>query len=247
MFLSCSLFSPQRLEAYTLLSERGNYDYQEGYKLYIKTVVEQKDIDNLSFGKMINIYYDDTMILRKIDEDTLELKPELVKYTEGPKTLFIFYKEPLRNILGVFASGAVAYKISKIIAQVTQNMYQDPLLQPLQHLTFALKKKEDEINKIEAFGETVEVRVSDIRDPYIANVWLKGSEVNHSDEYQKLIRDPVIGGKVTYMAINYQERTYYLFSDGRVFTRQASDKILQEIRPIFGIVQKLHEVGAVRF
>ena len=54
-------------------------------------------------------------------------------------------------------------------------------------------------------------------------------------------------GKVEYMAINYQQKTYYLFSDGRVFTRQASDKILQEIHPIFGIVQKLAEVGAVQF
>lgn len=247
MFLSCSLFRPHRLEAYTLLSKKGSYDYREGYKLYVKTVQEQKGVDNTSFGRMIDIYYDDTMILRKIDEDTLEIKLEPVKYTEGPKTLFIFYKDPLHNILGIFASGVVASKISKIIAQITQNMYQDPFLQPLRNLTFALKEKEDEINKIEVFGETVEVKVSDIRDPYIANVWLKGTEVDHSDEYQKLIRDPVIGGKVEYMAINYQQRTYYLFSDGRVFTRQASDKILQEIHPIFGIVQKLSEVGAVQF
>lgn len=246
MFLSCSLFKPRRLEAYTLLSKKGSYSYREDYKLYVKTVQEHKGFDNTAFGKIIDIYYDDTLILRKMDENTLEIKPEPIKYTEGPKTLYIFYREPLNNVLGVFASGLVANKISRIITQVTQNMYKEPLLQPLQNLTFTLKDKEDEINKIEVFGETVEVRVSDIRDPYIADVWLKGTKVDHSDEYQKLIRDPVIGGKVEYMAISYQQRTYYLFSDGRVFTRQASDNVIQETYPIFGIVQKLFEVGAVQ-
>ena len=56
----------------------------------------------------------------------------------------------------------------------------------------------------------------------------------------------MIGGKVEYMAIDYRDHTYYLFSDGRLFTRQASDNILQEVLPIFAITQKLFEVGAVQ-
>lgn len=247
MFLSCSLFKPQRPEAYVILSKKDNYSYREDYKLYIKTVQEQKDFDNTAFGKLIEIYYDDFIILRTMDETTLEIKPEPIKYTEGPKNLYIFYREPLDNILGIFASGGDANKISRIITDVTQSMDKEHVFQPLRKLRFMLKEKEDEINKIEAFGETVEVRVSDIRDPYIADVWLKGSQVDHSVEYEKLIRDPVIGGTVSYMAISYQERTYYIFSDGRLFTRQGSDRIMQEIHLVFGIAKELFEVGAVRF
>lgn len=247
MFLSCSLFKPQKPEVYTLLSKKGTYSYQDDYKLYIKSAQEQRILEPTAFGKLIELYYDDTMVLRKMDEKTLEIKLEPTRYTEGPKNLYLFYREPLNNILGIFASSSVSTKISRIITDVTRSMQEEPFFQPLKNLRFTLKEKENEINKIEAFGETIEVRVSDIHDPYIADVWLKGSSIDHSVEYEKLIRDPTIGGMVEYMAISYQEKTYYLFSDGRLFTRQASDNIFQEIYPIFGITQKLCEVGAVQF
>ena len=247
MFLSCSLFKPQKPEVYTILSKKGTYPYRDDSKLYIKKVEEHRSLEPQAFGKLIEIYYDDTIFLRKMDEKTLEIKVEPVRYTEGPKNLYIFYREPLNNILGVFASSGDSTKISRIMTGVAQNMSTEPFYQPLKNLRFMLKEKENEINKIEAFGETIEVRVSDIRDPYIADVWLKGSTIDRSVEYEKLIRDPTIGGMVEYMAINYQEKTYYLFSDGRLFTRQATDNIMQEIYPIFGITQKLCEVGAVQF
>ena len=156
--------------------------------------------------------------------------------------------DPLANILGIFASGLVATRISRIIASVTREMNKEEYIsEVLRSLKFKLKEKENEINKLEEFTETVEVRVSDIRDPYIADAWLKGTEVDRSDEYEKLIRDPMIGGKVEYMAISFREKTYYLFSDGRLFTRQASDDILQEIYPLFEITRKLFEVDAVQF
>lgn len=215
--------------------------------MYIKSVQDQRGFEDVSFGKAVEIYYDDKMILKRMDESTLEIKSERVKYTEGPKTLYIFHKDPLNNVLGIFGSGLVANRISRIIALITREMTKEYISEPLRNLKFKLKDKEDEINRIEEFRETVEVRVSDIRDPYIADAWLKGADVSQSDEYNKLIRDPMIGGKVEYMAINYQEKTYYLFSDGRLFTRQASDDILQEVRPIFAITQKLFEVGAVQF
>jgi len=215
--------------------------------LYVKSVQDQRGFENVSFGKKVEIYYDDRMILYKMDENTLETKPEQVTYTEGPKTLYIFHKDPLNNILGIFASGLVANKISRIIASITREINREYISEPLRNLKFKLKEKEDEINKIEEFGETVEVRVSDIRDPYIADAWLKGTYLDQSDEYEKLIRNPMIGGKLEYMAISYQAKTYYLFSDGRLFTRQASDDVLQEVVPIFAITQKLFEVGAVQF
>jgi hypothetical protein len=248
MFLSCSLFKPLRDEVYTILSQRNSYSYREGYNLYVKSVQDQRQFENVSLGKKVEIYYDEMMILKKMDENTWEIKPEQVKYTEGPKTLYIFHKDPLANILGIFGSGLVATKISRIIASVTREMNKEEYIsEVLRSLKFKLKEKEEAINKLEEFTETVEVRVSDIRDPYIADAWLKGTEVDRSDEYEKLIRDPMIGGKVEYMAINYRDKTYYLFSDGRLFTRQASDDALQEIYPIFDITRKLFEVGAVQF
>ncbi len=247
MFLSCSLFKPQKPDVYVVLSKRGTYPVHDDFKLYVKTA-EQKSIEEFgtSFGKLVEIYYDDTTYLRKMNEETLEIKLEPIKYTEGPKFLYIFYREPINNILGIFASSGDANKISRIMGEVTRIPNQ-PFIQPLKNLRFALKEKENEINKIEEFGETVEVRITDIRDPHIADIWLKGSSVDQSVEYDKMIRDPAIGGTVEYMAITYLNKTYYLFSDGRLFTRQATDNIMQEIYPVYQITQKLHDVGAVQF
>jgi len=247
MFLSCSLLKPLREEIYTILSQRNTFPYREGFKLYVKSVQDQRHFEDVSFGKQVEIYYDDTMTLWTMDESTLETKPQQVKYTEGPRTLYIFHKDPLNNIVGIFGSGLIATKISRIISSVTREMAREEYIsEVLRSLKFKLKEKENEINNIEGFAETVEVRVSDIRDPYIADAWLKGTDVNRSDEYEKLIRDPMIGGKLEYMAISYHDKTYYLFSDGRLFTRQASDNISEMIYPIFEIVRKLSEVGAVQ-
>ncbi|MCL1977592.1 MAG: hypothetical protein FWG55_05795 [Candidatus Bathyarchaeota archaeon] len=79
------------------------------------------------------------------------------------------------------------------------------------------------------------------------DAWLRGSSVDHSVEYEKFIRDPSVGGIIESMAVNYKHRTYYLFSDGRLFTRQATDDMKQETYSIYEIMEKLYGVGAVQF
>ena len=247
MFLSCSLYKPQKPDVYNILTKKGTYPIHDDYKLYIKNVQEQRSFEPTSFGRLIDVYYDDNMVIRKMDEETLDIRFETVRYTEGPKNVYIFYKEPLNNVLGIFASSGDAGKIARVVSQVTKRVTDDFVIAPLKSLQFLLKDKENEITQIEEFGETIEVRVSDIRDPYIADAWLKGSDIDQSVEYEKLIRDPAIGGMVEYMAINYRRKTYFIFSNGRLFTRQASENILEDIYPIYEITERLFNVGAVQF
>ncbi|MCW4006209.1 MAG: hypothetical protein NWF04_06400 [Candidatus Bathyarchaeota archaeon] len=254
MFLSCSFFKPLTSDVFNILLKKGTYSLHNDFKLYIKNTVEQTGFalppnfepQTSSLGKLIEVYYDDTITVRTMDEINLEMRSHIVKYTEGPKWAYIFHKEPLTNIIGIFASSSDAGRIAKNIGVATKKASTGLVSAPLKSVSFLLKEKENEINKIEEFSDTIEVRASDVKDPYIADVWLKGSAVDESIEYEKLIRDPAIGGIVEYMAINYKKKTYYIFSDGRLFTRQASEELLEDVYPIYEIVERLYSVGVVQ-
>jgi hypothetical protein len=255
VFLSCSFFKPLTADVFNILLKKGTYPIHNDFKLYIKNVDAQTSFGippyfepkSSSLGKLIEVYYDDSFPIRQMDDLKFEMTTQIVKYTEGPKWVYIFYKEPLTNILGIFASSGDAAKIARNLGLATRKASTDLVSLPLKNLNFLLKEKENEINKIDEFGDTIEVRASDVKDPYIADVWLKGSSVDQSVEYEKLIRDPAIGGMVEYMAINYKKKTYYIFSDGRLFTRQASEVLLEDVYPVYEIVERLSSVGAVQF
>ncbi|MCL1977593.1 MAG: hypothetical protein FWG55_05800 [Candidatus Bathyarchaeota archaeon] len=165
MFLSCSFFKPQSIEVYTILSKQAVYSYRGDFKLYVDKIEKQRPVnESEDFGRFIHIYYDEQIILKKMNSGTLQMETHLEQYTEGPKILYYFSREPLNGVIGVFANGSVASKISRIVSDVAKNMGKNPSssVKPVQLL---LKDKETAINNIDEFGETVEVRIGDIKDP----------------------------------------------------------------------------------
>jgi len=113
-------------------------------------------------------------------------------------------------------------------------------------LEFLLYEKEKEIRKITDFTDISEVRVEEVRDLYIEQVWLKGSTLPNSQEYKKFITNSQSGGKIRFMAFMYKNRIYYIINDGRIFTKQATDPKIEHTN-IYEIVSKLTEVDAVKF
>ncbi|MDR2699269.1 MAG: hypothetical protein LBC12_00350 [Nitrososphaerota archaeon] len=246
MILSCVFYKPQMAEVVNIITQKGSYPYgADIFRLYVKEVYEQTYLVNDVFGKFVDVYYDDKITIREMNEK-LEVMVNTRKILRGPKKLCVFYKKPLRDIIGIFAGGFDSDRIKHCISAVANKQYGSRKYDPLSSLCFKLKDKEAEINSIDVFENVIEISATGIKDPYVSAARLKGSAVNESEEYLKLVRDPVIGGDVECMAVSYKNKTYFLFSNGRVFTRQAAENVEQEAVVIHEIVEKLHSVDAVQ-
>ncbi|MEM2126743.1 MAG: hypothetical protein QXH67_00780 [Candidatus Bathyarchaeia archaeon] len=168
-----------------------------------------------------------------------------IRQTEGPVQLHLFEKDPLSNVLGIFSNILVANHLRAILNKVVRRAM-GKVVTPIIEVTFSLHEKEDEMRKIPEFTNVSEVKVEDARDLYIEELWLKGSYLEESEEYRKFITDPKTAGKMKFIALTYRDKVYYLNSDARLYTRQASD-IKSDYRDIYEITRRLYDVGAVKF
>jgi hypothetical protein len=71
--------------------------------------------------------------------------------------------------------------------------------------------------------------------------------LDQTNEYQKFIED--LGGRLTILAVRFRDRIYYIYEDGRIFTKQAADcsllKIANEIQYFYEMASRLYGVGAI--
>lgn len=197
-------------------------------------------------GQLIEVFYDDILTLHVMNPETKFMETRPVKQTLGPFNLHLFEREPLSNILGVFASGLIAAQISRIITRLVRRQTKKTIT-PLEDIRFLLHQKEEEIRKIQDFADLSEVKVEGARDLYVDDLWIKGSALYDSEEYQKFIKNPKYAGRIRFFALTFAGRVYYLIEDGRIFTRQAGNKLDDESSYIYSIVKNLYEVGAVRY
>lgn len=167
----------------------------------------------------------------------------------GPLYVHLFEKEPLYAFLGILAGNRIALKLASVLSNVLgQKMGYSP--SPLAPIIFLIDKKQQEIRNIPDFSEVVELIVEDISDQYVDWAWIKGALLEESDEFKKFVESPS-GGKITVLAVKFRNRTYYIYKDGRIFTRNADtssvDKLINEMQWFFDIGRLLHGAGAIKY
>jgi hypothetical protein len=194
-------------------------------------------------GKMAEMYYEDTILLRKFFDETNEIKPVRDIIVYGPVLVHQFERAPLTDFIGILAGSKISTKITSIFRQVLSNRGFDII--PLQQPLFLIEGKQKEIRNISDFEEVVELIVEDISDQYVDWAWMKGSTLDKSDEFKKFVESPK-GGKVTALAVRFRDRIYYLYKDARMFTKNAdTSKLTEEMSWFFEVAKRLHAAGAI--
>ncbi|MEM2613310.1 MAG: hypothetical protein QXO15_03670 [Nitrososphaerota archaeon] len=262
MFLTCKLLKldpssetrSKLLEI--LLKSRKGYTYDkwealdESFDLnfYIYFVTEY------DYGRIIQLYYEKLISLHQISKKITEEDEESFGFTQinqkvalGPFFLSLFEKEPLENFVGILAGNKVSTEISTILSKEVSKRL-DKQVYPLKPIKILIEKKQKEIRNIPDFYDVVEILVENIPDPYVDWAWIKGTMLDQSEEYYKFVESPQ-RGVLKVLAIRFRNRTYYLYDDGRIFTKEAdlsSDVKRQvELRYIFEITRRLNNVGAL--
>ena len=73
--------------------------------------------------------------------------------------------------------------------------------------------------------------------------------LDQSEEYEKYVTDEYVSGQIRLLAVSYRGRIYYIYNDGRMFTKQAdttSDaRLISEAVHLYDIMKNLVNVGAV--
>lgn len=201
-------------------------------------------------GKLSEVYYEDLIPVRQISKEgeNFYLREVIEKSAYGPVYICTFEREPLENYVGILAGNRVSGKISAILRLLLHQILNRDVL-PLRAVKFLIETRQREIRRIPDFYDVVELIVENIGDQYVDWAWMKGTRLDQSEEYRKFVESQ-LGGILKVLAIKFRDRTYYLYNDGRIFTRQAdissSVKILGEIELFYEIVKRLHEADAIR-
>ena len=256
MFLGCKFYKlnpiVDNLLKEILLSKRSIFLYRKEVKLdretnlyfYVQDVLSKENL-----GHLITFYYDDLMPISQLDIKDKKIKINEIRVTRGPVKAFLYVKVPLDNYLAILSNKYVSSRVASIIRGVI-NLQGKAERRPLLPVNFAIKEKEQEIRMISEFEEVTEFLVERIRDYYVDWAWLKGSMLDQSEEYGKYVMDEYLSGQLRLLAVSYKGRIYYLYNDGRMFTKQAdtsSDaRLIYEATYLFDITKNLARVGAVK-
>ena len=195
-------------------------------------------------GKLIEVYYEDFVYIHTISHEKKEVESKRAKTTFGPFYIHLFDKEPLKNYMGFLTRKIISTRLSTIFSQLLTIKLSRRVI-PFRQIRILITQKEKEIRDIDDFHNVSEVIIEDIEDQYVDWAWMKGSMLDLSEEYTKYIQR---GGKVRSLAIEFRGRTYYLYNDGRIYTKQADTssltRISSEIGYFYEIAKRLQEIGA---
>lgn len=207
-----------------------------------------RSITRSRLGKLLEFYYDDLILTKTINPETESLRTNYVRITVGPIFVHFFEISPLEGFIGILARSSISNKLLNAIESVVRRESQISST-IFGRVLFDIFLKEKEIRKIQDFLDVVEIIVENVADPYIDWAWVKGSMLDQSSEYYKFVEGPT-KGRLKVLAIRFQNRVYYLYNDGRIFTRQADisniPNIIHEIQLFSEIVKRLHKINAVR-
>ncbi|MEM3870979.1 MAG: hypothetical protein QXE05_00215 [Nitrososphaeria archaeon] len=205
-----------------------------------------KDVSKTLIGKKIEVYFEDIITFKEISEDR-GLSPKRTKVAFGPIYIHIFEKEPLNDFIAILSGNQISRKLARIFSSLAKKRV-GASEAPLKELRIPFYIKHQDIINIEDFQNVKEIIVEDILDTHIEWAWMKGSLLDQSDEFKKFVESP-IAGKIKVLSINYNNKDYYIYEDGRIFTRQAEanygPKLDIEILRFFEIGERLYRVGAL--
>lgn len=262
MFLTCKLLkldpsseTRSKLLEILLKGHKGyTYDMWESLDASFDLNFYVYSVTEYDYGRIIQLYYEKPISLRQISKKIAEESEESFEFTQirqkvalGPFFLSLFEKEPLENFVGILAGNKISMEISTILSkEVSKKLYKQ--VYPLKQIKILIEKKQREIRNIPDFYDVVELLVENISDQYVDWAWIKGTMLDQSEEYYKFVESPQ-RGILKVLAIKFKDRTYYLYDDGRIFTREAdlsSDVKRQvELKYIFEIAKRLNDVGAL--
>ena len=222
-------------------------DYEDELYFYVHEVHRKE-----GFASIILFYYDDFTKIQRYDKEEGRIKEEKIKITQGPVRAVLFEKYPLDNYLGILSNKYVAERVQSFLRGILklQNVeISRRYFYPLIPILVKIAEKKSDIMEIDDFEEVKEILVEQIRDYYVDWAWIKGSMLDQSDEYRRYVEDELTSGKLRLLTIVYKGRTYYLYRDGRIFTKQADTSSLgslfSEVVYLYEIAQNLIKVGAI--
>jgi len=255
MFLGCKFYKLNpAADSFTksiLLSKKEIFVYRKEVKLdyqmelyfYVQDVLTKKDL-----GHLMTFYYDDLISIGQLDIKDKRIKIREIRVTRGPIKAFLYEKMPLDNYFAILSNKYISSRIASIIRGII-NLQGKTERRPLLPIVFAIKEKEQEIREVPDFEEVTEFLVEKIRDYYVDWAWLKGSMLDQSEEYEKYVIDEYLSGQIRLLAISYKGRIYYIYNDGRMFTKQADttndSRLIYEATYLYHITKNLINVGAV--
>jgi len=206
-----------------------------------------REVQSTGLGRLAELFYDYMIPLKKISETGPEIETVHEPVACGPVYVHLFEKEPLDVFVGILAGNKIALKLASVLSDVLGRKMGHST-SPLKPIAFLIEKKQQEIRNIRDFSEVVELIVEDIGDQYVDWAWMKGALLDQSDEFRKFVESPS-GGKVTVLAVRFRDRTYYIYKDSRIFTRNADvssvAKLINEMQWFFDMGRLLHDAGAI--
>jgi len=240
-----------RVELFKILTESSVYPYssystldsdkKEILSLYIK------EVNPTEIGKKLEVYFETILQFKEISLEEKKLVQVARKVAFGPLYAHIFEKSPLDDFIGILAGNRISKKLANILSILVGKRIGVFKL-PLREAKIPFHLKQEDIRKIQDFQDVKEIIVEDIIDPYVEWAWVKGSSLDQSDEFKKFVEGPS-AGKIKLLAVHFMDRDYYIYEDGRMFTRQAKatsgHQLNSEISMFFEIGKRLHMVGAL--
>jgi hypothetical protein len=240
-----------RMELSKILTEPTVYPYdsystldsskEETLSLYIK------EVDSTEIGKKMEVYFETILPFKEISFEEKKLVPVRRKVALGPFYAHIFEKPPLDDFIGILAGNRISKRLATILSILVKKKI-GASESPLREVKIPFYLKQEDIRKIQDFQDVKEIIVEDIYDPFVEWAWMKGSSLDQSDEFKKFVEGPS-AGKIKLLAVHFIDRDYYIYEDGRMFTRQAKatsgPQLNSEISLFFEIGKRLHTVGAL--
>ena len=203
--------------------------------LYFKQVEQNKT------GKLVTVFYDIFVPIRVIEETTHKLITTGTRYSYGPINIQVFEVEPLQDFIAILAGNQVSIKVIEFLSRIVQKRFGD-YKTPFHKVQFSIQAHQNDIRNIPDFTDVSEVVVEDIGDEYIGWAWIKGAAVDQSMEYKKFVESSG-SGKITALGFRYNGKTYYIYNDGRIFTKEAEASLPSEIAGVHNISKKLRSIG----
>ncbi|MDA4116263.1 MAG: hypothetical protein OK442_06890 [Thaumarchaeota archaeon] len=232
--------------AVALFSKRGTTEYAEKWEYKLNfTVRPFEALQKRGVGYLSEVFYDRIFFIRTVDPETYDTNSKPAKQTAGPIVVVLYMKAPLEYVLGVFSN----YNTAKEIAGIANGLLApEPkgLYDGIHGVRFLIDQKEQEIRAIPSFSNVSELRVEEVNDSHIDSVWLKGSKLDESAEWNKYVTDDISGGRIRFLTLSYKDRNYYILDDGRIFTRQGTDA-RDDYVLMYELVSLLNGVDAVKF
>jgi len=240
-----------QMELLKILTEPAVYPYysystldsgkEENLSLYIKEVASTE------IGRKMEVYFEEILPFKEISVEDKKLVPVRRKIAIGPFYVHIFERSPLNGFIGILAGNKISKRLSNILSILVKRKIgaSEP---PLGEVKIPFYQKQQDIRNIQDFQDVKEIIVEDISDPFIEWAWMRGSSLDQSDEFKKFVEGPS-AGKIKVLAIHFMDRDYYIYEDGRMFTRQAQatfgPQLNAEISLFFEIGKRLYTVGAL--